>query len=89
MTDSTIAPTNIDTDEVPAETTTIDRIALLERIEHPNEMLTMAEVAAYLQLPVLTLRKWREKNKGPRARHAGRHLRYRARDVTERVTSLD
>ena len=37
---------------------------------------TVAEVAAYLRLPVETLYAWRKRKYGPPAARLGRHLRY-------------
>ena len=45
------------------------------------ELLTLAEVAAELRVPVETLRKWRAQGTGPRAAKIGRHLRYRRVEV--------
>lgn len=44
-------------------------------------LLTTADVAAYLQVPVATLYQWRLHGDGPRAAKVGRHLRYRQADV--------
>jgi predicted DNA-binding transcriptional regulator AlpA len=44
-------------------------------------MLTMAEVARFLRLPVATLRYWRHIGEGPRSFKIGRHVRYWAVDV--------
>jgi excisionase family DNA binding protein len=41
------------------------------------EVLTAAEAAAYLQIPVETLRRWRGLGIGPRHAKVGRHVRYR------------
>ena len=45
------------------------------------DLLTIAEAAAYLRLPVETLRKWRAAGTGPRAAKVGKHLRYRRAEV--------
>jgi excisionase family DNA binding protein len=37
---------------------------------------TVAEVAAYLRVPVETLYTWRKRRYGPPAARVGRHLRY-------------
>jgi excisionase family DNA binding protein len=42
---------------------------------------TVAEVAAYLRLPVETLYAWRKRGYGPPAARLGRHLRYDPADV--------
>jgi len=41
------------------------------------EVLTAIEAAAYLQVPVETLRRWRNLGIGPRHAKVGRHVRYR------------
>ena len=43
-----------------------------------DELLTPAEVAAWLQVPLSTLRIWRHRREGPPAVKVGRLLRYRA-----------
>jgi excisionase family DNA binding protein len=47
----------------------------------PRRMATPPEVAAYLQVPVKTLYRWRYQGEGPRAYRVGRHLRYRWGEV--------
>ena len=42
---------------------------------------TVAEVAAYLRVPVETLYTWRKRHYGPPAARLGRHLRYDPADV--------
>ena len=44
-------------------------------------LLTTAQVAQYLQVPVATIHQWRYRGEGPRASRVGRHLRWRQRDV--------
>jgi predicted site-specific integrase-resolvase len=46
-----------------------------------GQLATLAEVAAFLQVPAKTLHRWRSIGEGPRALKVGRHLRYRWRDV--------
>lgn len=45
------------------------------------ELLTIEEVAAYLRVPVGTLRMWRHLGTGPAVAKVGRHLRYRRQDL--------
>jgi excisionase family DNA binding protein len=45
--------------------------------EQVPEVLTATEAAAYLQVPVETLRRWRSIGSGPRHAKVGRHVRYR------------
>ncbi len=49
------------------------------------ELLTISETAAYLKVPVETLRKWRAQSRGPKAVKLGRHLRYRQEDIDQWV----
>jgi excisionase family DNA binding protein len=46
-----------------------------------ERLLTVSELARFLQVPDQTLYGWRTQGKGPHAFKVGRHLRYRARDV--------
>lgn len=46
-------------------------------------LLSAAEVAAYLGIPVATLYRWRYQGTGPRAVRVGRHLRYDAAGVRQ------
>ena len=54
------------------------RIMLLTK---PYPLLTVNEVADYLQIPVGTLYRWRTNGEGPPAIRAGKHLRYRLEQV--------
>lgn len=53
------------------------------------ELLTIDEAAAYLRVPVETLRKWRSQGTGPRAARVGRHLRYRRAEVDRWLTERE
>jgi excisionase family DNA binding protein len=46
-----------------------------------DKLLTLAEVAEALGVPVATLYQWRYKGTGPRGIRVGRHVRYRATDI--------
>jgi excisionase family DNA binding protein len=48
-------------------------------------MLTVEDLAAYLQVPENTVYRWNTRGTGPRPRHVGRHVRYHWRDVEEWV----
>ncbi|HLM63875.1 MAG TPA: helix-turn-helix domain-containing protein [Acidimicrobiales bacterium] len=50
---------------------------LLER----DGLISTDELAAFLVLPVKTLRQWRYLGVGPKAYRVGRHLRYRPAEV--------
>jgi excisionase family DNA binding protein len=54
----------------------------------PNGLLTAAQVAEFLQVPVQTLYLWRHKGVGPKTVKVGRHLRYRQADIDAWVESL-
>ena len=53
----------------------------------PDRLMTIDEVAAYIQLPKNTLYKLRSQGNGPRAARLGRHLRYRRSDVDAWITA--
>lgn len=46
-----------------------------------EQLLTPADVAEILQVPVKTLYQWRHRGVGPPALKIGRHLRYRPTDI--------
>jgi hypothetical protein len=46
-----------------------------------DEMLSIEEAAAYLRLPVATLRYYRHLGTGPRSFKVGRHVRYWRTDL--------
>ena len=46
-----------------------------------DELMTLEEVAAYLKLPVATLRKWRATGYGPPGFRLGKWVRYRRSQV--------
>jgi excisionase family DNA binding protein len=48
-----------------------------------RRLLSVDEVAQILGVPVKTLYQWRHKGVGPVGLRVGRHLRYRAADVSE------
>lgn len=83
---ATDAPTPTDTGlaiAAPLAATAVDdpALLLLKRMSDPGYLMTVEDVAAYLRVPVGTVRKWREKDCGPTARPIGKYLRYRAGDV--------
>lgn len=47
----------------------------------PADFLTTEELAAYLKVPVPTIRMWRHNGTGPKGVRLGRHVRYRRTDV--------
>jgi predicted DNA-binding transcriptional regulator AlpA len=48
-----------------------------------DELLTIAEVADVLRVPIATLRYWRHLGTGPRSFRVGRGVRYWRHDVTD------
>ena len=46
-----------------------------------SKLLSLQEVADYLDVPPATLYAWRHKGTGPRGIRVGRHVRYREDDV--------
>ena len=46
-----------------------------------DQLMTIEEVGAYLQVPIKTLYDWRHKGCGPSGMRVGRHVRYRRADV--------
>jgi len=49
-----------------------------------DELMTVKQLAAFLQVPVSTVYAWRHTGEGPRGiRVSGRHVRYRRSDVEE------
>jgi excisionase family DNA binding protein len=51
--------------------------------KHLPELLTAAELAAYLDVPVSTIHFWRGRKQGPPALKVGRRLMFRAADVAD------
>ena len=46
-----------------------------------DQLMTLEEVADYLQVPVKTLYDWRHKGVGPSGMRVGRYVRYRRADI--------
>jgi predicted DNA-binding transcriptional regulator AlpA len=46
-----------------------------------DRLITTAELAEFLSMPVRTLRQWRYLGVGPKAFRVGRHLRYEPSEV--------
>jgi predicted DNA-binding transcriptional regulator AlpA len=53
-----------------------------------SEFSDIEDVAAFLRIPVQTLRHWRKRGEGPAAHLLGRHLRYFRSEVLEWMYSL-
>ncbi len=50
-------------------------------MEHEDRLITVQELADYLEVPVKTLYAWRYRREGPPGFRVGRHLRYRWADI--------
>ncbi len=50
-------------------------------MENLNQLLTVEDLAAYLEVPVATVYAWRHHRNGPPGFRVGRHLRFRWSDV--------
>jgi len=50
-------------------------------MEHLDQLLTVEDLAEYLDVPVATVYAWRHRHNGPPGFRVGRHLRYRLNDV--------
>lgn len=48
---------------------------------HHDRLLSVEELADYLEVPVKTIYTWRHRNTGPKGFRVGKHLRFRWRDV--------
>jgi excisionase family DNA binding protein len=46
-----------------------------------ERLITVAELATMLSVPVATIYKWRTTGRGPRAARVGKYLRFRLEDV--------
>lgn len=60
---------------------------------HSERLLSVEELADYLEVPVKTIYTWRHRNTGPKGFRAGKHLRFRWGDVqawvAERIADED
>jgi excisionase family DNA binding protein len=52
-----------------------------EKVPEVEALMTPAQVAAFLNMPLATLQSWRAQRTGPRGYRVGRHVRYRREDV--------
>ena len=50
-------------------------------MEPLNRLLTVQDLADYLDVPVATIYAWRYRRQGPPGFRVGRHLRFRSSDV--------
>lgn len=48
-----------------------------------GQLISIKELAEFLQVPVTTIHRWRSIGEAPRAIRVGKHLRFEASDVLE------
>ncbi|HUF96150.1 MAG TPA: helix-turn-helix domain-containing protein [Acidimicrobiia bacterium] len=48
---------------------------------HDDRLLSVEELADYLEVPVKTIYTWRHRNTGPKGFRVGKHVRFRWHDV--------
>jgi len=53
-----------------------------------DRLMTIAELAAYLQIPEQTVYRWRKRGAGPKGFRVGRHVRFRRDDVDAWLETL-
>ncbi|MEA2000481.1 MAG: helix-turn-helix domain-containing protein [Actinomycetota bacterium] len=51
-----------------------------------DRLLTVEDLAEYLDVPVATIYAWRYRRQGPPGFRVGRHLRYRRADVEQWIS---
>jgi excisionase family DNA binding protein len=52
-----------------------------ESPRHDDRLLSVEELADYLEVPVKTIYTWRHRNTGPKGFRVGKHVRFRWHDV--------
>ncbi len=52
-------------------------------MEPLDRLLTVKDLASYLEVPVATIYAWRYRRQGPPGFRVGRHLRFRGSDVEQ------
>jgi excisionase family DNA binding protein len=50
-------------------------------MERKDRLISVKELADYLDVPVTTLYQWRYRREGPAGFRVGRHIRYRWEDI--------
>jgi excisionase family DNA binding protein len=58
-------------------------------MEPPANLLSPAQLAEFLGVPISTVYKWNSEHSGPSPLVVGRHRRYRIEDVNEWLTSCE
>jgi predicted DNA-binding transcriptional regulator AlpA len=61
----------------------------MEAPKNPPRMWGIKDVAAYLDVPVMTLYQWRHDGYGPKSRKVGRWLRYDPMEVKAWFDNLE
>ena len=51
------------------------------QVLNDEPLWTIEQLSDYLQIPIKTIRNWRDQGTGPRGRRLGRHLRFERADV--------
>ena len=52
-------------------------------MEHIDRLLTVEDLAEYLEVPIATINAWRNRQLGPPGFRVGRHLRFRWSDIQQ------
>jgi len=59
-----------------------------ESLRSGERLLSVQELADYLEVPVKTIYTWRHRHTGPRGFRVGKHLRFRWRDIEAWLADL-
>ncbi len=59
-----------------------------EPLRPGERLLSVQELADYLEVPVKTIYTWRHRNTGPRGFRVGKHLRFRWHDIEAWLADL-
>jgi excisionase family DNA binding protein len=57
-------------------------------MERKDRLISVKELADYLDVPVTTLYQWRYRREGPAGFRVGRHIRYRWEDIQAWIEHL-
>jgi excisionase family DNA binding protein len=55
-------------------------------MEHIDRLLTVEDLAEYLDVPVATIYAWRHRRRGPPGFRIGKHLRFRWSDIEQWIS---
>jgi excisionase family DNA binding protein len=56
---------------------------MIEDMDQQDRLLTVNELAQYLDIPVATVYAWRHRREGPPGFRVGKYVRYRWNDIQE------